>query len=244
MVFVVKSVVGRDPFNTMLETLTAESYFYQSMYRVFLRALKGAHQADSTSPTPNSDTLVPPSGSGCALHWPQCPGSGYEASPIPHLGTLLAPASIGACLGGRRTCRGAWFLTWCLFAMVGSFMSYRKPYYYLWFSHGRCCGFHNGFPSKGTEYVFLHSGTLHNLRRELTSCRYSIRVGRSKDIRGPFLDKSGNRLTDGGGTTVYGSNHGVVYAPGGIGVLPGNNNRQDIMYYHYRECVRYPDTNS
>lgn len=126
----------------------------------------------------------------------------------------------------------------------GSFMSYRKPYYYLWFSHGRCCGFHNGFPSKGTEYVFLHSGTLHNLRRELTSCRYSIRVGRSKDIRGPFLDKSGNRLTDGGGTTVYGSNHGVVYAPGGIGVLPGNNNRQDIMYYHYRECVRYPDTNS
>lgn len=69
----------------------------------------------------------------------------------------------------------------------------------------------------------------------LTYCRYSIRVGRSKDVRGPFVDKSGQKLLDGGGTTVYGSNHGLVYAPGGIGVLPENKHHQDIMYYHYRE---------
>lgn len=70
---------------------------------------------------------------------------------------------------------------------------------------------------------------------ELTAYRYSIRVGRSKDVTGPFVDKSGKKLSDGGGTTVYGSNHGLVYAPGGIGVLPENKHHQDIMYYHYRE---------
>ncbi|OJJ79697.1 endo 1,5-alpha-arabinase [Aspergillus glaucus CBS 516.65] len=95
----------------------------------------------------------------------------------------------------------------------GSFMTYREPYYYLWFSHGKCCGFHKGFPVMGREY--------------------SIRVGRSKDVTGPFVDKSGKKLLDGGGTTVYGSNHGLVYAPGGIGVLPENKHHQDIMYYHY-----------
>lgn len=36
----------------------------------------------------------------------------------------------------------------------GSFMSYHEPYYYLWFSHGKCCGFpKKGFPDKGREYV-------------------------------------------------------------------------------------------
>lgn len=99
--------------------------------------------------------------------------------------------------------------------LEGSFMTYTEPYYYLWLSYGQCCRFERtGFPKKGNEY--------------------SILVGRSKDVRGPFVDKSGRNLMDGGGTTVYGSNHGVVYAPGGPGVLPGNNrSRPDILYYHY-----------
>ncbi|PLB52776.1 endo-1,5-alpha-L-arabinosidase [Aspergillus steynii IBT 23096] len=95
----------------------------------------------------------------------------------------------------------------------GSFMSYREPYYYLWFSHGKCCHFSKGFPKIGQEY--------------------SIRVGRSKNVRGPFVDKDEHRLTDGGGTVVYGSNHGVVYAPGGIGVMTSNSSDPDVMYYHY-----------
>lgn len=95
----------------------------------------------------------------------------------------------------------------------GSFMSYKEPYYYLWFSHGQCCHFGKGFPAMGQEY--------------------GIRVGRSKDVRGPFVDKYGTQLTEGGGTTVYGSNHGIVYAPGGLGVLPANSTDPDILYYHY-----------
>jgi arabinan endo-1,5-alpha-L-arabinosidase len=49
----------------------------------------------------------------------------------------------------------------------------------------------------------------------------------------PFFDRQGRRLTRGGGTTVYGSNHGVVYAPGGLGVLTGNGSRRDVLYFHY-----------
>lgn len=64
--------------------------------------------------------------------------------------------------------------------------------------------------------------------------RYDIRVGRSKHVRGPFIDRSGRKLLHGGGTIVYASNHGVVYAPGGLGVLTESGNRSDILYYHYR----------
>lgn len=71
----------------------------------------------------------------------------------------------------------------------------------------------------------------------LISCRYEIRVGRSTHVRGPFLDKTGRQLLDGGGTVVYGSNHGDVYAPGGLGVLPENDEHQDILYYHYSKSL-------
>ena len=36
---------------------------------------------------------------------------------------------------------------------------------------------------------------------------------------------------------MYGSNHGDVYAPGGIGVLPENDKHQDILYYHYSKSL-------
>jgi arabinan endo-1,5-alpha-L-arabinosidase len=95
----------------------------------------------------------------------------------------------------------------------GSWMSYHDGYYYAWFSHGKCCHFREGFPKRGGEY--------------------SIRVGRSRNVRGPFADKDNQLLLDGGGTVVYASNHGVVYAPGGIGVLPGNHSTPDILYFHF-----------
>ncbi|KAJ5780577.1 hypothetical protein N7457_005737 [Penicillium paradoxum] len=94
----------------------------------------------------------------------------------------------------------------------GSWMSFRDGFYYVWFSHGKCCNFENGFPGRGKEY--------------------SIRVGRAANARGPFVDREGRSLLQGGGTVVYGSNHGVVYAPGGLGVLEGDAS-SDVLYYHY-----------
>ncbi|KAL3482420.1 putative arabinan endo-1,5-alpha-L-arabinosidase D [Aspergillus californicus] len=100
----------------------------------------------------------------------------------------------------------------------GSFMSYRAPYYYLWFSHGKCCQFEKqGFPKKGNEY--------------------SIRVGRSESVHGPFVDRSDTDLLDGGGSVIYGSNHGKVYAPGGLGILSGTNDDPDVLYYHYHNTT-------
>ncbi|KAL4765486.1 endo 1,5-alpha-arabinase [Aspergillus foveolatus] len=99
----------------------------------------------------------------------------------------------------------------------GAFMSYRAPYYYAWFSHGQCCHFKTqGFPKEGNEY--------------------SIRVGRSTSVHGPFVDRDNKDLLDGGGSVVYGSNHGKVYAPGGLGVLPGANGEPDVLYYHYHNA--------
>ncbi|KAL1968198.1 hypothetical protein VTN77DRAFT_2033 [Rasamsonia byssochlamydoides] len=96
----------------------------------------------------------------------------------------------------------------------GSWISYKQPYYYLWFSRGKCCGFkEDDLPPTGEEY--------------------SIRVGRSLNISGPYVDINGQQLLQGGGHVVYGSNHdGQVYAPGGLGVL-SRDPEPDILYYHY-----------
>ncbi|KAJ5627299.1 Glycoside hydrolase family 43 [Penicillium herquei] len=97
-------------------------------------------------------------------------------------------------------------------AIEGAFISYHDGYYYLWFSHGNCCNLNiNKLPDPGKEY--------------------SIRVGRSQNPRGPFIDKSGKDLVNGGGTVIYGSN-GETYAPGGQGVLRDGDT--DILYYHYQ----------
>ena len=92
----------------------------------------------------------------------------------------------------------------------GSYMSFNDGWYYLWFSHGTCCGYATTLPPPGAEY--------------------SIRLGRARSVTGPFLDMNGTALDDGGGYIVYGS-HDYVYGPGGEGVLQDNG--RDILYYHY-----------
>ncbi|KAL2820866.1 Arabinan endo-1,5-alpha-L-arabinosidase B [Aspergillus cavernicola] len=93
----------------------------------------------------------------------------------------------------------------------GGFISYHTPYYYLWYSWGTCCEFKD--PASRT------SGK-----------EYRIRVGRSNSARGPFVDRQGKDMVDGGGDTVYGSN-ADTFAPGGQGVL--TDAESDVLYYHY-----------
>ncbi|KAI7221191.1 endo-1,5-alpha-L-arabinosidase [Hortaea werneckii] len=101
----------------------------------------------------------------------------------------------------------------------GAYMNYHDGWYYLWYSHGTCCGYNaSALPAPGEEY--------------------SIRVGRSRSPRGPFVDREGVKLTEGGGYIVYGS-HDFVYGPGGQGVLSDYHGR-DVLYYHYVNTIVDP----
>ena len=95
-------------------------------------------------------------------------------------------------------------------AEEGSYLSYneKEGYYYLWYSAGLCCGYDpENLPPPGDEYT--------------------IHVGRSKSPRGPFVDRDGVDLAEGGGSVVYGS-HDNVYGPGGGGVL-SNYRGRDVL---------------
>jgi arabinan endo-1,5-alpha-L-arabinosidase len=65
-------------------------------------------------------------------------------------------------------------------------------YYYLFVNHGSCC--------------------------QGANSSYNIRVGRSKKITGPYLDRYGENMTDGGGTLFLAS-EGVDIGPGHFGLL-------------------------
>ncbi|WP_407318786.1 arabinan endo-1,5-alpha-L-arabinosidase [Isoptericola halotolerans] len=76
----------------------------------------------------------------------------------------------------------------------------RDGWYYLFVSWGKCC-----------------SGV---------SSTYSIHVGRSRDVTGPYLDADGQDMADGGGTLVLGS-EGSMIGPGGQSVSQGR------LGYHF-----------
>ncbi|KAJ7242826.1 glycoside hydrolase family 43 protein [Mycena haematopus] len=63
-----------------------------------------------------------------------------------------------------------------------------------------------------------------------TSSTYNIRVGRSSSVSGPYVDKSGVNLLNGGGTLVLAS-HDNVIGPGGQDLLTDVDGT--VMVYHY-----------
>ena len=69
---------------------------------------------------------------------------------------------------------------------------YRQGYYYLFVSVGKCC---NG-----------------------TDSTYQIRYGRATDIRGPYVDKNGVNMLNGGGSLLDGGNSNWI-GPGGQDIL-------------------------
>ncbi|USX56283.1 arabinan endo-1,5-alpha-L-arabinosidase [Lentzea sp. HUAS12] len=77
-------------------------------------------------------------------------------------------------------------------------------YYYMFVSFDRCCA-----------------------RKEST---YRIMVGRSANPTGPYLDRAGISMLNGGGTQVLGT-HGNVIGPGGQSVL--RDGAEDVLVYHY-----------
>jgi arabinan endo-1,5-alpha-L-arabinosidase len=77
-------------------------------------------------------------------------------------------------------------------------------YYYLWVSFDACC--------KGAAST------------------YNIRVGRSTNIQGPYVDRSGKQMMSGGGTPVLAS-HGGIRGPGHNTVFTDSD--ADVLVYHY-----------
>lgn len=86
----------------------------------------------------------------------------------------------------------------------GSYLYYYNGYYYLFASINGCC---NG-----------------------TSSTYRIVVGRSSSITGPYLDRGGLDMVNGGGTIVL-SSHGNIYGPGGQSLYTDADG--PVLVYHY-----------
>ncbi|KAI3572363.1 glycosyl hydrolase [Fusarium oxysporum f. sp. albedinis] len=77
-------------------------------------------------------------------------------------------------------------------------------YYYLWVSFDRCC--------------------------QGAASTYRIMVGRSSNITGPYLDKSGKDMMAGGGTEVL-AGQGSVHGPGHNAVFTDSD--ADVLVYHW-----------
>ncbi|KAL4248720.1 Arabinan endo-1,5-alpha-L-arabinosidase [Abortiporus biennis] len=66
---------------------------------------------------------------------------------------------------------------------------------------------------------------------------YNIRVGRSSNVTGPYVDQAGKPLLEGGGTQIF-ATHGSVIGPGGEDVLFDKDG--PIIVYHYYTPGRDP----
>jgi arabinan endo-1,5-alpha-L-arabinosidase len=63
-----------------------------------------------------------------------------------------------------------------------------------------------------------------------TSSTYRVMVGRSASITGPYVDRNGVALTNGGGTEIM-ATHGGIVGPGHQAVLQDTDNW--LLVYHY-----------
>ena len=84
---------------------------------------------------------------------------------------------------------------------------YRKGnFFYLFVNWGKCCS--------GVDST------------------YNIRVGRSRSIKGPFLDKSGKSMNSGGGS-LFLQSRGNYIGPGHAGIVKTNNYGEVFTFHYY-----------
>ena len=92
----------------------------------------------------------------------------------------------------------------------GSCLYQRGGYYYLFVNFGGCCAGVNS--------------------------TYNIRVGRSTTVTGPYYDKNGVNMTNGGGTMVLESNARYI-GPGHAAIM--NDNGTNWFTFHYYDGNNY-----
>ncbi|KAH6621703.1 family 43 glycosyl hydrolase [Boeremia exigua] len=89
-------------------------------------------------------------------------------------------------------------------AIEAPVISRHGNYYYLWVSFDACC--------------------------QGAASTYNIRVGRSTNVQGPYIDRSGKQMMSSGGTLMLAS-HGSIRGPGHNTVFTDND--ADVLVYHY-----------
>ncbi|EPQ28115.1 uncharacterized protein PFL1_04442 [Pseudozyma flocculosa PF-1] len=89
-------------------------------------------------------------------------------------------------------------------AIEGAFILKQGGYYYLFAAFGKCC--------------------------QGASSTYRVVVGRSSSPTGPFADKSGVSMLQGGGTVILDS-HGSIHGPGGASAFQDSDGT--VLVYHY-----------
>jgi len=89
----------------------------------------------------------------------------------------------------------------------------RCGYHYLFVSHGLCC------PGEG---------------RSVDELSYRVLVGRSDSILGPYVDRDGMAMTDGGGTLVV-EGDGVTWAAAGHSDVLVDGDDLYHLYHAYRQ---------
>jgi arabinan endo-1,5-alpha-L-arabinosidase len=83
--------------------------------------------------------------------------------------------------------------------------------------------------------VYLHDGMFYLFASVDVCCQginstYHIVVGRSSTVTGPYIDRGGISMTQGGGTILL-ATHGNIIGPGGQDVF--NDANGDVLVYHY-----------
>jgi arabinan endo-1,5-alpha-L-arabinosidase len=97
--------------------------------------------------------------------------------------------------------------------LEGGGITYHDGYYYLFASLGFCC---KGIGSS-----------------------YSIIVGRSASVTGPYLDPNGTDMMNAGGMEVQGADQGMI-GPGSAYVFHASNG-SDLLVYHYYDAFSSGD---
>lgn len=84
------------------------------------------------------------------------------------------------------------------------------------------------YVSNGTQYYYYFAPV--SICCQGTSSTYRIIIGRSTSPTGPFIDRGGIDLSNGGGTVLL-SAHANIYGPGGQSVMTVAS--QPLLVYHY-----------
>jgi arabinan endo-1,5-alpha-L-arabinosidase len=98
-------------------------------------------------------------------------------------------------------------------AIEGPFLFHHGDYFYLFTSWDHCC-----------------AGAASN---------YHIVVGRSREIKGPYLDEDGKKLSKGGGTTILAGNDRWA-GPGGQSVYQAPDGTDLIVFHAYDRVTGAP----